>query len=245
MPLPRLYDDLAGWFHLLTAPDEYEEEARTYRDALLRAASPPPRTLLELGSGGGNNAFHLKASFACTLTDLSPAMLDLSRRINPECEHVAGDMRTLRLGRTFDAVLVHDAVMYLTEEADLRRALATARAHLRPGGAALVVPDCVRETFRPSTAHGGRDGADGRSLRYLEWRWDPDPRDTTFVADLAYLLREGEETRAVHDRHLQGLFPRATWRAAFDAEGLRIVETFEGDGGDEGEIFVATTDGRA
>ena len=77
------------------------------------------RTLLELGSGGGNNASHPKASYACTLTDRSPEMLELSRSLTPECEHVHGDMRTLRLGRSFDAVFVHDALMYLTSEDDL------------------------------------------------------------------------------------------------------------------------------
>jgi SAM-dependent methyltransferase len=236
--MPLLYDELAGWFHLLTAPEEYEEEAASYRDEIL-AAAPAARTLLELGAGGGNNAFHLKRRFACTLTDLSAPMLEISRRIDPECEHVRGDMRTLRLGRTFDAVLVHDAVMYLESEGDLRRAMATARAHLAPGGVALFVPDCVRETFRPRTSHGGRDGEDGRSLRYLEWSWDPDPRDTTFVTDFAYLLREGGEVRAVHDRHVEGLFPRATWLAALEREGFRIAASRAGDGEDEGELFVA------
>ena len=47
-------------------------------------------------------------------------MLALSRALNPECEHLAGDMRTLRLGRVFDAVFVHDAVCYMTTRADLR-----------------------------------------------------------------------------------------------------------------------------
>ena len=42
-------------------------------------------------------------------------MLELSRTLNPDCEHLEGDMRTLRLGRTFDAVLIHDAVMYMTD----------------------------------------------------------------------------------------------------------------------------------
>jgi hypothetical protein len=35
------------------------------------------------------------------------------------------DMRTLRLDRFFDAVLVHDCVCYLTAEADLRLAMET------------------------------------------------------------------------------------------------------------------------
>src|SRR5579883_834781 len=169
--LPLLYTDLAGWFHLLTAPHEYEEEAAVYRAALL-AHAPRTRTLLELGSGGGNNAWWLKRDFACTLSDLSQPMLDLSLRVNPDCEHVQGDMRTLRLGRTFDAVLVHDAVMYMLTEEDLRRAIDTAYVHCNTGGVALFVPDFVRETFAPGTECGGNDGDDGRGLRYLEWCWD-------------------------------------------------------------------------
>src|SRR5947199_313515 len=79
----------------------------------------PVHEVLELGSGGGHNAVHLKARFTMTLVDLSAGMLDMSRRLNPECEHHQGDMRTVRLGRTFDAVFVHDAVDYMLTEDDL------------------------------------------------------------------------------------------------------------------------------
>lgn len=96
----RLYSDLADWFHLLTAPGDYAEEAAEIVRLAEAAGDGELRTLLELGAGGGNNASHLKARFTCTLTDVSEEMLALSRSLNPECEHVAGDMRTLRLGRT-------------------------------------------------------------------------------------------------------------------------------------------------
>jgi SAM-dependent methyltransferase len=246
--LPRLYTDLAPWFHLLTHPDEYAEEAAVYRDTLLAATEPRPRTLLELGSGGGNNAFHLKRDFACTLSDVSPAMLEQSRGINPECEHVQGDMRSLRLGRRFDAVFVHDAVCYLTTEEDLRRCALTAFVHCREGGAALFAPDFVRETFRPGTDHGGRDG-DGRALRYLEWHWDPDPDDTIYLVDYAYLLRVGSgEPSVAHDRHVEGLFPRETWRRALREAGFEVKQASRpNDHGELGETFVgiayATTAG--
>src|SRR3990172_4246630 len=138
---PRLYSDLAEWFHLLTAPADYAEEAAFYRRVLADACAKPPILLLELGSGGGNNASHLKAHFQMTLVDLSPSMLAVSRALNPECEHIEGDMRSLRLGRSFDAVFVHDAIAYMTGESDLRSALETALVHCRPGGAALFCPD--------------------------------------------------------------------------------------------------------
>jgi len=137
----KLYDELAEWWPIMADPAEYREEA-LYFDRLLSASSKPaPRTVLDLGSGSGNNAFHLKAHFAMTLVDRSPQMLAVNRAVNPECEHLLGDIRTLRLGRTFDAVFVHDAVCHMTTESDLRAVIETAFIHCRPGGVALFVPD--------------------------------------------------------------------------------------------------------
>ena len=101
--------DLAAWWPLISPPEDYAGEAG-YFAGLLRSAPAPVRDVLELGSGGGSNALHLKASFAMTLVDLSAEMLAVSRLLNPECEHRQGDMRTLRLGRTFDAVFVPDRI---------------------------------------------------------------------------------------------------------------------------------------
>lgn len=208
---PRLYDELASWWPLLSSPEDYAGEAEFFRKILSESCFEPPGTLLELGSGGGNNASHLKKHFEMTLVDLSPGMLAVSRKLNPECEHIQGDMRDVRLGRLFDAVFVHDAVMYMVSESDLKAAVETAFVHCRPGGAALFVPDCVRETFAPATKHGGHDGRD-RSLRYLEWEYDPDPRDTTYVTEFAYMLREGKgPARVEHDLHVVGLFSRSHW----------------------------------
>lgn len=207
----KMYDELAAWWPLLSAPEDYEEEAAFYARTLLEASGTPPRTVLELGSGGGNNASHLKARFAMTLVEPSRGMLEVSRALNPECEHVLGDMCTVRLGRQFDAVFVHDAVCYMTTEADLRRAMETAFVHCRPGGVALFCPDHVREGFVPSSGHGGHDG-EGRGLRYLEWTWDPDPADSTYTVDYAFLLREADgSVRVEHDRHVEGLFSRGDW----------------------------------
>ena len=218
----RMYADLAPWFHLLTAPEDYAEEAAFTIRVVEATVEGEAGTLLELGSGGGNTASHLKHRFACTLTDLSPDMLELSRGLNPECEHLEGDMRTLRLGRVFDVVFAHDALSYLTSEDDLLETFRTAAAHLRPGGVAVLVPDATWEIFAPGTEHGGHDGTDGRALRYLEWSHEPAQSGaSSYVVDYAIVLREADGgTRVVHDRHVLGLFPEATWARLLEQAGL-------------------------
>lgn len=221
----RFYGELAEWWSLVSPPEEYVEEA-AFVAPLLASADGGTREVLELGSGGGHNAVHLTPRFAVTLVDLSPAMLEVSRRLNPGSEHHAADMRTVRLGRTFDAVFLHDAVDYMATEGDLALALGTAFAHCRPGGVAVVLPDATAETFEESTESGGVDGADGRGVRYLAWTWDPDPADDQVLTEYAFLLRErGGGVRVLHETHRTGLFARDTWlrlllEAGFAAEIL-------------------------
>lgn len=216
----KLYHELAPWFHLLTAPEDYAEEAEFYRKAILSASERKPENMLELGSGGGNNASHLKAHFQLTLVDLSPEMLAVSRQLNPECEHIQGDMRQVRLNRQFDVVFIHDAIMYLTSEEELKQAIETAYIHCRSGGITLIAPDHVSETFQPSTEHGGHDGAD-RGIRYLDWTWDPNPDDTHYFSEMVYLLKdERGKVHVEHDRHRMGLFPRQTWLTLLTQAGF-------------------------
>lgn len=240
---PKLYRELASWYHLLTAPKEYAEDAKFYNEVLGEACHGTVRTLLELGSGGGNVASHLRQHFELTLVDLSPDMLDVSRTINPCTEHVAADMRTVRLGRKFDAVLIQDAISYMTTESDLQQALITSFEHLRLGGAAIFAPDHIFETFQPSTDCGGYDGR-AKALRYVEWLWDPDPTDTTYIQDFAYLIREADgSVRVEHDRHVMGLFRRDTWLTVlrdvgFEARALPFNHSEIPPGSHE--IFVAS-----
>jgi hypothetical protein len=124
-----MYEELASRWPLLSPPADYAEEAAFYARTLTGASERPIRTMLELGSGGGNNASHLKRQFA---------------------------------------------------------------------------------------------------FRYLEWVWDPDPSDSTYVADYAFMLRTPDgAVRVEHDRHIEGLFSREDWirlltEAGFHARSLPL-----------------------
>ena len=90
-------------------------------------------------------------------------------------------------------VLVHDAVCYMTTEGFCDHA-------------ELMEAD-----------------EDGRALRGVAWQWDPDPTDTTYVVDYAFLLRDASGVRAVHDRHVEGLFAHATWTRILADAGCQVA----------------------
>lgn len=224
---PRRYADLAPFWPLLSPPAAYAEEARILLPWLLAAADAPASTLLELGSGAGSLATHFTPHLRVVLTDRSAEMLAVSRTQNPACEHVPGDMRTLRLSRRFDLVLVHDAVMYATSPEDVRATLATAATHCRPGGGVMLVPDFVAETFEADENEGERTARDGRTLHYVERKTPPAPGGTTFEMSWAFTLRDADGTlHAWTERERYGLFPRQAWigwlrEAGIDAAARR------------------------
>jgi SAM-dependent methyltransferase len=227
----RIYADLADWWPLISPPREYSAESSYLAAVLDRALQPDlaapaearPK-VLDLGSGGGHVAVHLKDRFDLTLVDLSAGMLAVSRQLLPQCPHVQGDMRSIRLGRTFDAVLVHDAIDYIIGTDDLRLAIETAAAHCRPGGVVLFVPDHVKETFEEFTGGGG-GGVDqaGRTASFSERTWDPDPSDDWVQADYEFVLRtsDGDE-KVICESHRLSAFSRATWQAQLASAGLRL-----------------------
>ena len=215
----KMYSALADWWPLISSPSEYRDEAKLF-SRILKREGRSPRTVLELGSGGGNTASHMKSDFSMTLVDIAPKMLAVSQALNPECQHIQGDMKSIRLETRFDAVFIHDAIMYMTDIKALTQALATAKHHCRPEGAILVIPSVYKSNFTPQTYQGGMDN-DGSSIRFLEWRHDPDPADSTFDVDFSFLLREeGKPTKAVHDHHTFGLFSHKEWRDAGASAGL-------------------------
>ena len=191
--------------------------------------------MLDLGSGGGCVALHLsRAGLALTLVDRSAPMLAASRELNPGLPHLQGDMRTIRLGRAFDAVLAHDAVDYLTTEADLAAAGGDrVRAHAGRAGWPCSCPTTWPTRSGPASGHGGggRDAA-GRQASFSEHATDPDPADDWIQVDYEFVLRGADGARQViTETHRLGAFRRAAWLRLIEAAGF---EAGEGPGPEAG-----------
>lgn len=225
-PTPRspprwlAYNELAWTDELLVDAADCEQAVEAIVRLLRATARPAPRTILHLGSGAGGYDRVLKRHFAVTGVDVSPGTLALARATNPEVEYVEGDMRTIRLGREFDAVIIPDSIDYMATRGDLDAALHTAALHLRPGGAVLVIAKPA-EAFRDNNfAYVGE--RDGIHVTVLENnRVDP-ARPGCYEATLVYLVRRDGELSIHTDRHLLGLFPRRDWDEAFATAGLEV-----------------------
>lgn len=216
----RMYDEFAYLWPLISAPEDYAVAARCWREILREKLGLGRHEILELGVGGGNNLSHLTDDFQAIAVDLSEKMLANSIKLNPGVEHHVGDMRTVRLGRKFKAVLIHDAINYMLTEDDLRGAFATAAAHLEPGGVFITAPDYFRETFQQHEVHH-RTRSDGSiTLTYIDYQYDSDPNDTTVETLMFYLIRENGELRVELDRHVIGLFPIQTWLELMEEAGF-------------------------
>lgn len=231
----RLYAELAEWWPVISPSAEYAHDGAVI-NAIFAAAARPVLTVLDLGAGGGHVALHIKEGRSLTLVDLSPDMLAVSAHVNPDCEHVEGDMRTLRLGRQFDAVLVHDAIDYVTTKDDLERVIRTAFAHCRAGGLAVFAPDHTAETFRAGAGGGGGHDGTGRHASFRERTSDPVPDDDWILAEYEFTLRAADGTvRVVPEAHRLGSFGVDTWlrllrAAGFAAEVSRAAHTGNGAG---------------
>ncbi len=228
----RLYNELAYLWPVISPPEDYGVEALYWLRAIERKLGPEPHNLLELGVGGGHLLSHLTPHHRAAAVDVSPRMLELSRARNPGVEHHLGDMRTVRLGRRFDAVLIHDAVGYMLTENDLRVAFETARAHLRPDGLLLVAPDIVAESFYEGKVIRWTTSAGDVSVTTEEILHDPDPSDTQVESLFTYDIMENGIHRVVQDLHVTGLFSIDAWTSLMEGAGFKVEKTpLPGDDG--------------
>jgi len=217
------YNDLAWTEDWLANPAEYEDEVMAYVDLIKRTAAEPPSILLHLGSGAGGHDRIFKRHFTVTGVDLSLGMLNKARAAHPDIEYIEGDMRTLRLNRQFDAVVIPDSIDYMASLDDLRRAIQTAVMHLKTGGVLLVVAK-TEETFQNNNfAYTGEK--DGIHVTLLENNYINPFRPNTYEATFVYLIRQQGELTIRTDHQVLGLFSQATWDKVFNNAGITVQKT--------------------
>ena len=221
----RLYGDLAWTWPIVSPPEDYAEETEQFCKAIRQHARIGVKTLLHLGCGGGHNDYTFKKSFSkVTGVDVSEAMLLLAKELNPKAAYQLGDMRTVRLGRRFDAVAALDGINYMLTEEELRAAFATAYAHLKPGGVLLTYAEETVDRFEQNKTVGSTHARGDIDITFVQNLHDPDPKDTTYEVTCVYLIRRKGQLEIETDRHQCGIFPLATWVRLLQEVGFQVKQ---------------------
>lgn len=225
------------------ATTEYAHYCQHVSGLIRKYAKRPAATLLDIGCGGGKNILNLHRDFDVTGLDLSPAMLAQAKELNPGCTFVQGDMRTFRLGRAFDAVLMDDAISHMNRRADFVAAFRTAYAHLNPGGVLIATPDVTIETFqqnKTTTTPATRDGLD---VVFVENVFDPDPTDEQYETTILYLIRDHGRLRIETEHWTMGIFTLDAWRHVLRETGFEVHEGQYNPGEERYTVFTCVKTG--
>jgi len=214
------YNQLAWTEDFLAEPADYEQEVAHYADMVRQHASPPVHTLLHLGCGAGGQDLFFKRNFSVTGVDLSIGMLDKARAKNPEIEYIEGDMRTIRLDRQFDAVVIPDSIDYIATMGGLQQVIHTAALHLRRGGVLLVVCSTAEQFRNNNFVYTGEKGDVHVTL--FENNYTSPYAPQTHEITLFYLIRQRGQLKTYSEHIVAGLFPQASWEGVFKQAGLTL-----------------------
>ena len=214
------YNELA-WTEPILAPTEScREEIENYCSIIKKHSKIEPATLLHLACGAGSYDYTFKKHFQVTGVDLSAAMINVAKNINPEIEYLEGDMRSVNLGRLYDAVVIPDSIGYMTTKEDLRKTISAATFHLRPGGILLIVAHMKEEFQENNFAYTGC--ANDIDIVVFENNYILKPPGDMYEAIIVYLIRRAGELQIYNDRHLLGLFTTDLWMELLSNQGLEV-----------------------
>lgn len=217
----KLYSDLAWLWSEVTPVGTYTNEAQDLLDIVTSALSHPPKSILELGAGGGYLLHDLQTLYPdieVTLVDLKSDMLHEAKQRNPKARLVQGDMTTLNLSEQFDVVLLHDAVMYLRNRSAVSAVLNVMHRHVSERGVAVIVPDVCKETFeeRILTADSVSESV---RVHLTEWHWDPIEDDNYVSVAFSVLCKKNEDSEVIShcEVHQMLVLPLSDWMMLFAA----------------------------
>ncbi|MGH3648802.1 MAG: class I SAM-dependent DNA methyltransferase [Micromonosporaceae bacterium] len=215
-----MYDELASVYDAIyRSRKDYVAEARLVT-GLIRDRAPDAASLLDVACGTGEHLIHLRDEFEVTGVDISPQMIDVARTKLPGVELRVADMRELRLGQSYDAVIcLFSAVGYLGASSELDAAMAAMAAHVHPGGVLVIEPWIFPEDWNEGRLGHDVSGSDEvRVARMVR----STARGRTAVMEMHYLVGDAAGVRHFTDRHEMTLFTRAEYEAAYAAAGCEV-----------------------
>jgi SAM-dependent methyltransferase len=190
------FSTLARFYDPLQTRKDYGSESRRLEKLVHRFGRAGGRDWLDTACGTGQHLSHLRARYAVVGVDLSPEMLRIARHRLPGVPLYQADMRTFRLGSSFDVVTcLFGAIGHLKTERDLLRSFTNFFRHLKPGGIAIVEPWLGPEIYRSGFIHLVTHQSPGLTIVRLS---DSSRRRNHSIVHFHYLIAErGRRVRYV------------------------------------------------
>lgn len=216
----KAYNELAWVDEILTDQESYQVETSVYINQIKKPINKDNITILHLGCGAGGHDYHFKKKFEVTGLDISPGMLEIARRVNPEVDYHLGDMRDFEFARCFDVVIIPDSIAYMSNLIDLRKVLVNAKKHLLTGGVIIIVAN-IKDNFRNSNfVYTGQTG----DIDVTLFENNHIISASSYEATLFYLIRQGTEKNIYVETHTLGLFSYQEWLDLLTDMDLEISE---------------------
>jgi SAM-dependent methyltransferase len=196
--------DYAAAYDALYQDKDYLAECDLIERVFLMYAQGPIRRVLDLGCGTGGHAVPLAArGYEVVGVDRSPDMLERARGRGSSARFEFGEISSVDLGETFDAVLMMFAVLgYQVGNADVQAGLATARRHVRSN--ALFFCDFwygpAVLAQRPTERVKVIDSPAGQVIRVASGELDA-RHDLCMVRYHVWRIQEGRVTAEVREQH--------------------------------------------
>lgn len=225
------YGEFADFYDQLMQDAPYDSWMKWMEEAVTRY-DLMPRHVADLGCGTGTLSLRLfEKGYKVTGVDLSEAMLANAEakveQHSPRLQFLCQDLRELRLPSPCDlAVAFCDTLNYLTEEDDLRQALARIRRAVAPGGVFLFdvhTPYKLREKLGNQFFYSL-----GEEVSYL-WQSKFDPECDEVEYDITFFALEDEDEelyRRFHETHLQRAYDRELLERLLLEAGFQTVEVY-------------------
>lgn len=207
----ELYDAIYEW-------KDYAAEAATLKDLIRARKRSKGRRLLDVACGTGKHLELLRDEFEVEGLDVLDPMARMARERNPGVPVHVGDMRDFDLGRTFDVVVcLFSSIGYLASVEELAATMRRIRAHLVPGGLAVIEPWFTRDAIQTGTVH--MLTVDRPELKVCRMNTSGVDGNVSLI-DFHYLVGTPEGTRHFTESHRLTMFEVADFARCFAAAGL-------------------------
>jgi SAM-dependent methyltransferase len=218
----RIYDLL----YVGTGIKDYEAETAELR-RIIEESRPGAKTLLDVACGTGAHLAALSRWYEVEGADISPAMLEVARGRVPGVALHQADMRTIDLGKTFEAVIcLFSSIGYITDPTEMRSTVARLAAHVAPGGVLVldgwVRPDEWREGNRPEPEIA-RDSETTVVRLASSWR-----KGSITEMDMHHLVQTADGVEYFIEHHRLALTATEDYVAAVESAGLsaRVIPNY-------------------